>query len=461
MPLYLTPGVYVEEVPSGARPIEAVGTSTPAFVGMVDSADAPVGEPVAVNNWTQYTRIFPLEGPSSPLTLAVHGFFLNGGTRCFVLNVGPGGSLTGTARRPGISTLAEQDEIAAVAAPGLTDAVTFETVLSHCEEQRDRVAILDAPREVSDITALTRVATAGTGRADDGASGRGAEGGSGREAAAEGGATDGGATDGGPGAGAGPDAPEGSPGAADAGGGGPRDDGPSRSSSGRGTREQEALGARQSSWGALYFPWIRVVDPYDGKVVDAPPSGHVAGIWARSDASRGVHKAPANEPVRGAVDLTYRLTAAEQGVLNTAGVNAIRMFASHGIRVWGARTLDGSASEWRYLNVRRLFAMVEESIVQGTSWIVFEPNDPTLWNMIRRDIGSFLLRLHSQGALMGRTPQEAFYVKCDEETNPPEEIDAGVVTTEIGMAPVKPAEFIVFKVSQYAGGASVEQEGQR
>lgn len=432
MPLPLTPGVYVEEVPSGARPIEAVGTSTPAFVGHVDSPGAPVGEPVPVNNWLQYLRMFPTDGPSSPLTLAVHGFFGNGGQRCFVLNVGAGGTLTGTPRRPGISALEEVDEVAIVAAPAFTDAASYETLLQHCENQKDRVAILDPPPDVTDISRLTRVGTAddaGTreahgGAADDGAGRDGGDGQDGGDGAATGGAPEGRARA--PRAGAAP-----------------------------------GVAPRQSSWGAFYFPWIRVVDPATGAIVEAPPSGHIAGIWARTDSTRGVHKAPANEPIRGAVDLTYRLTTAEQGELNTAGVNGLRFFSREGIKVWGARTLAGSSSEWRYLNVRRLFAMVEESIVRSTSWIVFEPNDPTLWNKIRRDIGAFLGRLYSQGALMGRTPGQAFFVKCDEETNPQSEIDAGVVTTYVGLAPVKPAEFIVFKVSQYEGGASVEQEGQR
>ncbi|MDQ0373836.1 phage tail sheath family protein [Cellulomonas humilata] len=421
MPLPLTPGVYVEEVPSGARPIEAVGTSTPAFVGFVGTPDAPVGEPVAVNNWLQYLRLFPSEGPSTPLTLAVAGFFGNGGQRCFVLNVGEGGTLTGTTRRPGISVLEEVDEVAIVAAPGYTDAASYEALLQHCENQKDRVAILDAPLEIEDISQLTRVGTAPPD--------------------------------------AGPDA---TPSDADA-----AADGASEAKAGKGRsgspRAAQAPGVapRQSSWGAYYYPWIRVVDPATGRIVEAPPSGHLAGVWARTDATHGVHKAPANEPIRGAVDLTYRLTSAEQGELNTAGVNGIRFFSTEGIKVWGARTLAGSSSEWRYLNVRRLFAMVEESIMQGMNWIPFQNNDPILWNMIRRDVGSFLERLYRQGALMGRTPAEAFFVKCDDETNPRSEIDAGVVTTYVGLAPVKPAEFIVFKVSQYQGGASVEQEGQR
>ena len=172
-----------------------------------------------------------------------------------------------------------------------------------------------------------------------------------------------------------------------------------------------------------------------------------------------MHKAPANEAVRGALNLTYLLTREEQGILNQSGVNCIRSFAREGIRVWGARTVADGSSEWRYLNVRRLFNMIEESIATSTRWIVFEPNDRTLWKSIRRDISAFLTRLWRDGALMGRTPQEAFFVKCDEETNPPDVIDTGTVVTLIGIAPVKPAEFIVFRISQYAGGIETETMG--
>ncbi|GAA1957147.1 phage tail sheath family protein [Microbacterium deminutum] len=419
MPQYLTPGVYVEELLAGTRPIEGVGTNVAAFVGALDNADAPTGVPTAVNNWTQYTNLFASEGPSSALTLAVHGFFLNGGQRCYVLNVGPGGSLTGTPSKPGISALEHIDEIAIVGAPGFTDAASYDAVLSHCELMKDRVAVLDAPAAVGDLNDLTKPATASSSSSSAAASSSGDAG-----EAADGGA-------------------ESPPAAAT----------PRRGSSGGGAAP------RQSEWGAVYFPWIRVTDPLTGKIVDAPPSGHVAGVWARTDGSRGVHKAPANETVRGALDLTYPLTPSEQGLLNTSGINAIRNI-NGSIKIWGARTLAGSASEWRYLPVRRLFAFAEESIQQGTGWVVFEPNDRTLWNAIRRDIRAFLRRLWRDGALFGATEREAFFVKCDEETNPQEDIDAGIVTALVGMAPVKPAEFIVFKVSQYAAGGAGGEEAQ-
>jgi len=207
-----------------------------------------------------------------------------------------------------------------------------------------------------------------------------------------------------------------------------------------------------SSYAALYYPWIKVFDPVAGKSVLMPPSGHMAGIWARNDATRGVHKAPANEVVGGALDVEFKITKGEQEGLNPAGINCIRAFPGRGIRVWGARTLSSNPS-WNYLNVRRLFNMVEKSIDNGTQWVVFEPNDLALWQRINRSVTAFLTIIWRSGALFGATPQEAFYVKCDAETNPPEARDLGIVTTEIGIAPVKPAEFVVFRISQWRPGA--------
>ncbi|MEM7113186.1 MAG: phage tail sheath C-terminal domain-containing protein [Chloroflexota bacterium] len=394
MPTYSAPGVYIEEVSGGSRPIQAVGTSTAGFVGIAPNVRARVNEAVAVNNWTEFVRIFAsTNGNSTHLAQAVRGFFDNGGSRCYVVNVGAGGSLVGTGgQQAGLDLLKRIDEIAIVAAPGYSDAVSYEAIISHCEQMGDRVGILDAPENVPDINQLTKVATA-----------------SGDEEESAG-------TSGG-------------------------------------------LRPRQSDGGyaAVYFPWITVRDPLEnGRLVNVPPSGHLAGIWARTDATRGVHKAPANEPIRGAVNLTYALTSAEQGELNQNGVNCIRFFANEGILVWGARTIASGSSEWRYLNVRRLFNMIEESIGNSTRWVVFEPNDRPLWKAIRRDISAFLTRLWRDGALMGRTAEEAFFVKCDDETNPQENIDAGQVTTLIGLAPVKPAEFIVFRVSQHQSGTEID-----
>jgi phage tail sheath protein FI len=205
-----------------------------------------------------------------------------------------------------------------------------------------------------------------------------------------------------------------------------------------------------SSYAAMYYPWIQVMDPATNLPINIPPSGHMAGIWARNDATRGVHKAPANEVVRGVIGLAYQTTKGEQDTLNPNGVNCIRAFPGRGIRVWGARTVSSDPA-WRYISVRRLFNFVEKSIEGGTQWVVFEPNDRKLWARVRRDVTAFLKVVWRSGALFGSTPGEAFYVKCDDELNPPETRDLGQLIIEIGLSPVKPAEFVIFRISQWAG----------
>jgi len=205
-----------------------------------------------------------------------------------------------------------------------------------------------------------------------------------------------------------------------------------------------------SQFAALYYPWLKVTNPAatngDTEIL-VPPSGHLAGVWARNDNERGVWKAPANEIVRGALDVELNITKAEQGLLNPIGINCIRPFGTRGIRVWGARTLS-SNTDWTYINVRRLFNMVETAIMNGTQYAVFEPNDMKLWEGLKRTVSSFLRGLWRDGALFGATAEQAFYVKCDSETNPPESIDQGKVVVEVGISPVKPAEFVVFRIAQ-------------
>jgi uncharacterized protein len=398
---YFSPGVYVEEIQTGPRPIEAVGTSTAAFLGVAPDPGAHPNDAFAVTNWMQFVREFCKGAKKgTALSQAVFGFLDNGGHRCYVVNVGEGGSIAPKVeggKRRGIALCEEVDEIALVAAPGYTTADAYEALLSHCEKMKDRFCILDAPAEVARIEDLIKVAAAGGGGAPGGAGGAGG-------------------------------APKG------------------------GLRPRTSDGG----YGAFYFPWIVAFDPISGEQTRMPPSGHLAGVYARTDGTRGVHKAAANEQIRGAIDLTYSVTRDEQEVLNPAGVNCIRFFSDAGILVWGARTVAEAASEWRYLNVRRLFSMAEESIARGTRWVVFEPNDYTLWKSVRRDVGAFLTRLWRAGALFGRTPEEAFFVKCDDETNPPDVIDAGQLVTVIGMAPVKPAEFIIFRIGQHAAGTQIE-----
>jgi phage tail sheath protein FI len=204
-----------------------------------------------------------------------------------------------------------------------------------------------------------------------------------------------------------------------------------------------------TDFAAYYFPWVEVIDPVADGPVYTPPSGHIAGIYARVDNSRGVHKAPANEPVIGALGLKYAISKAQQDGLNPEGVNCIRNLNGN-LTVWGARTVGGDANaDLKYINVRRTLLFIRKSIDQGTQWVVFEPNEPGLWQKITRNITAFLTNVWRSGALFGTTPQEAFYVKCDAETNPPELRDLGQVVTEIGVAIVRPAEFVIFRISQF------------
>lgn len=211
---------------------------------------------------------------------------------------------------------------------------------------------------------------------------------------------------------------------------------------------------------AFYFPNVVGRDPLAPQnTIEMFPSGHIAGVWARTDAERGVHVAPANKNLRGVLGLTYTVTHAEQGNLNANGVNCIRSFDPDGILIWGARTIAPPGNEWRYINVRRLVCEIENSVERSTRWVVFEPNAEPLWQQIRRDVRAFLMLLWRAGALAGATPEEAFFVQCDRETNPPEVVDAGMLIIRIGVAPVKPAEFVIFRIGQSAAGAQVEQEG--
>jgi hypothetical protein len=212
----------------------------------------------------------------------------------------------------------------------------------------------------------------------------------------------------------------------------------------------------RSDSAAWYLPWIKVFDPatklqqpQSNGSFSVPPSGHLAGIYARVDAERGVHKAPANEAILGALDVTQAISKADQKGLNPDGVNCIRVL-NNNVLVWGARTVGGDANtDLKYVNVRRTLLFLRKSIEQGTQWVVFEPNSPALWQRITRNVTAFLTTVWRSGALFGTTAAEAFYVKCDAETNPPELRDLGQVVTEIGVAIVRPAEFVIFRISQF------------
>jgi uncharacterized protein len=203
-----------------------------------------------------------------------------------------------------------------------------------------------------------------------------------------------------------------------------------------------------SSYAAFYFPWIMTSDPRTGARKLIPPGGHVLGVYARSDSERGVFKAPANETLRGVLDLEFDIDDGKQDVLNPQSVNVIRRFPGRGIRVWGARTVTSDAL-WKYVSVRRLFIFLERSIYEGTQWVVFEPNDDRLWARVVDTIRLFLRAQWRLGALFGRTEQEAFFITCDRTTMSQDDILNGRLICEIGIAPVRPAEFVVFRIFQY------------
>ncbi|MCA9847668.1 MAG: phage tail sheath family protein [Dehalococcoidia bacterium] len=405
MAVYQAPGVYVEEVEGGSRPIQGVATAVAAFVGFTEKApegnpDDPEGvRPTLVTNWSQFERNYGSFTEGAMLPLAVYGFFANGGGRAYIVKVphldGEGNPRAVAAAdlvgneglRTGINGLAVAEDVTMVAVPDLinvakgadggVDLETWQAVqialVNHCESQKDRMAILDAPPGMNPQQVLEWRTNAGY----------------------------------------------------------------------------------DSMFAALYYPHIRIANPLSKptndlpKTITVPPSGHLAGLWARTDGI-GVWKAPANEVLRGALDLEYQMTTGEQEILNPVGINAIRAFGVRGIRVWGARTTS-SDPLWRYLNVRRLFNYIEDSLIGGTQWVVFEPNDANLWARARRTVNAFLLGLWRAGAMVGATPDAGFYVKCDEETNPREAVDEGRVTIEIGVAAVKPAEFVVIRIGQWAG----------
>ena len=232
----------------------------------------------------------------------------------------------------------------------------------------------------------------------------------------------------------------------------------SRTSTSAKAATAERMRLPMTSYAAVYHPWIRVSNPIGKGSILIPPAAHVCGIMARTDNNRGVHKAPANEIVRGIITtnlsnthrpLSVIYTKDDQNLLNSQGINIIRDFRStrRGIRVWGARTL-ASDPDWTYVNIRRFFLFMEESIDEGTQWVVFEPNSPSTWSRVRRGVTSFLNILWREGALEGATPKDAFFVKCDRTTMTQDDIDNGRLIMVIGVAPVKPAEFVIFRIGQ-------------
>ena len=509
MPQYLSPGVYVEEVEAGSRPIEGVGTAVAAFVGL--AALGPVDTPTLVTNWSQFSQTFGDFMDGSYLAHAVYGYFLNGGGAAYIVRIGANGSTPPPARAElpsskdrtlgayRISALEggpAGNDITVEVAPASEPADdAFKVVVSRggkVEEVFDNVTTKKGKQNVVTVvkaqSKLIQLEEIGTAGALERAPQPG-------RITLEGGGTSAPVR-------VTPEDYVGS--AADRTGFGGLEAvdqvtmlsvPDAMAAYQRGIIDMEGLQAIQlamiahcelmgdrmaildappglnaqqirewrmdkagydSKHAALYWPWIKVFDPLAGQATFVPPSGHMAGIWARTDDTRGVHKAPANETIRGAISLELQITTREQDQLNPNGINCLRAFPGRGIRVWGARTLSSDPA-WRYINVRRLFNFVEESILEGTQWVVFEPNDMNLWERVKRTINAYLLGVWRNGALFGATPGEAFYVKCDAETNPPDVVDAGQLVVEVGIAPVKPAEFVIFRLAQFSGGAALTE----
>jgi uncharacterized protein len=518
MPPYQSPGVYVEEVPAGARPLEGAGTAIAAFIGLAE--DGPFNTPTLVSNWTQFTGAFGGFVEGSYLAQSVYGYFMNGGGNCYVVRIGQNGHPNGSnprSSRPKELTAAPTAQIGRlkvvaldpkagsgdisveIADPG-GDSPTpdmFKVLVKRSGqvvEEFDRASFAKGKQNVVQMvnaaSKVVQVEDTATGAVERLASG---------ETALQA-----------------PPPPSAVPSARLDAGDYVGDVAERTGFAGLEAVEEvtmlcvpdlmsayqqgsidldtvqavqlqmiahcELMGDRiaildpppgmnaqqikewrvdkaryDSMYAAMYWPWVQTMNPATGLLSFMPPSGHIAGIWGRNDDTRGVHKAPANEIVRGAVDIEVNITRNEHDLLNPVGINCIRAFPGRGIRVWGARTLSSDPA-WRYLNVRRLFNYLEETILNGTNWVVFEPNDQALWAKIRRTIAAFLVMEWRAGALFGATPNEAFYVKCDAETNPSEGIDAGQVVCEIGVAPVKPAEFVIFRLAQFSGGTSLVSE---
>jgi uncharacterized protein len=227
-------------------------------------------------------------------------------------------------------------------------------------------------------------------------------------------------------------------------------------------RKQEELLVSRKGYAAIYYPWIKVgIETLDGgqvKLINdcVPPSGYLAGVYARTDRNTGVHKAPANEIVQGAIGVKAAVTQRQQDILNPLGINSIRAFAGRGIRVWGGRTISDD-SLWKYVNIRRLFIFLEESIAEGTQWVVFEPDNQKLWARVKQSITQFLTEVWKDGALMGSRAEQAFFVNCDLTTMTRDDIANGRLIIVIGVAPVKPAEFIIFRVAHSSVGSTVSE----
>lgn len=389
------PGVFRAEV--APQPHTGLSTGIPGFVGFAQPRENSAGVralgPVSVRHREEFFAAFETP-PGSYLAAAVNGFFENGGHRCLVVGTDRGEDPE-KALLDAVDQLALADDIDLVAVP---DAMTLTRLDGNGKPALDAPAVIRVQRKVLEHCVAQRDRFAIL------------------------------------------DCVYLPPGdntivkilPADI----------------LGQRDEVVAGLAEPVNGALYAPWIRTMETV------VPPCGHIAGIYARTDARVGVFKAPANEEVLGCLDLEPVLSKTDQEELHPVGINCLRVFPGRGIRIWGARTLSRTR-EWQYVNVRRLFLSLSRWIEQNLAWAGFEPNTPRLWVRIQRQLDAHLTGLWRMGALKGDSPTEGFYIKCDLETNPPEVRDSGQVVTEIGLAPLAPAEFVVVRIIQRPGSSDL------
>jgi len=502
MPEYLYPGVYVEEIDTGNKPIEGVSTSTVGFLGVAERGPEA---PQLVTSFGDYVRAFGryIDGGNGVapryLTYAVEGFFTNGGKRCFIQRVfapdgvaatGTFGTLTVMAagrgewgNRVGVQIIQHtQNNTFDIAVSYFTTPIVPNThqkaqvtevfselstdplLSSFCERQindiSDLITVTSTGPALPDVTGATDAPVALTTGVDGSTLVLGDFLGD-------------------------PADPPGQKRGLDA---FTENDEisllccPDEYAFGDKSIQTEIIAQCEnmmdrfailssvsaapkpgdhtidynSKYAAYYYPWLYVINPVTGKKVLVPPGGHVAGIYARSDDEIGVHKDPANEIIRGIDSLQLLITDQQQALLNPIGINVLRYFKGAGNLVWGGRTTT-TDPDWKYINVRRLFIFVEKSIQRSTQWVVFGINDEPLWARVRRSVSDFLTRLWIDGMLQGKTKEEAYFVRCDRTTMTQADIDNGKLICLIGIAPVKPAEFVIFRIGQWDGGSSVQE----
>jgi phage tail sheath protein FI len=350
MPQHLFPVVYIEEVSLGSHPSEGVSTTTAGFVAV--SHRGPLFGPL-----TSFAEFLRLAGPNSSvnLSLAIRGFFENGGQRCFVAQIAPDDPL-----QTGLDALSAEP-ISILCCPDGHTVLNAATVMAaHCENHKDRMCILHSPQPVIPSSAHHVPV--------------------------------------------------------------------------------------HSSYAAYYYPWVTVTALDGVSTATIPPSGHLAGVYARTDTQRGVWKAPAGVPLQGITALSQAVSTTESDLLNSQGINVLRSFPAEGFLVWGART-SSPDPDWKYINIRRLLIFLEQSIDKGLQWAVFEPNGPALWATVRSTVENFLFNVWKSGALQGQTPAEAIFARCDQTTMTQSDLDAGRLILLVGVAPLRPAEFLILRIT--------------